>query len=649
MPASAFTPDVVVEIAFGSGYATPAASRSWTDVSSYVEGQSLVTITRGRSDEFSDVTPSRLTVTLDNRDGRFTPGYASGANYPNVLKGTPIRVTATWSAVTYRRILAYVDEWPVSWPQATSGSSTVTVTASSRLARLGRGAELSSLLGEEYGADGPVMHYPLSEPAGSVAVSNISRTPQSQLTIGQIGTGGTVVFASGVGPADGLSAPVFNPASTDNGKYLRTTDILTSPGSGQRHVSLEAWLATSGSSAGEIVVLQSSTLIVQLYIGSTGIVTASASVNGAIGGRSASSAAGQNDGLTHHVVGLFDLDGAGSVTVTLMLDGATAGTDTGALSGGPTTFPAFAKMAVGGAFATTLPTPESSPFDGTLAQVAVYGGATAVSTARFAEHYLAGSVGFAGESSDARLVRIGGYAGVPSAEVSAEAGNTTSMSTQDTTGQSPVQALLDVVHTENGLLFDAGDGTLTFHARGHRYNATSVLTLDAATQQVEADLTPKLDDFGLVNDCTVTTPSGYSTRVVSAASVDANGIYRDDLTLLYTSDYEADDAANWRVASYATPQVRVPGISVHLTLQSSAQVTAVLAVELGSLVTISGLPTQAPASSMDFFVEGYTEVIGSEGQGWVWTANLSPQLETHSVFEIGHAVYGQYDAYGLAF
>lgn len=87
-------PDVRVEVAFTSGYATPANERTWTDVSSFVELHEGIAITFGRTDERATCDANSLSLTLDNSDGRFTAGLASSPYYPNVKIGRPIRVTA---------------------------------------------------------------------------------------------------------------------------------------------------------------------------------------------------------------------------------------------------------------------------------------------------------------------------------------------------------------------------------------------------------------------------------------------------------------------------------------------------------------------------------------------------------------------------
>jgi hypothetical protein len=128
------TPSLKVEVAFAS---TPdAVSPTWTDVTSYVLfSDRPLTIEAGRQDEFSEVGPSRLSVTLDNPDGRFTPGRAASPYYPNVKLGKRIRVGVVYSGVTYWRFDGHVDTWPAEWPGGMDTYAEALVTAADRLAR----------------------------------------------------------------------------------------------------------------------------------------------------------------------------------------------------------------------------------------------------------------------------------------------------------------------------------------------------------------------------------------------------------------------------------------------------------------------------------------------------------------------------------
>ena len=73
-------PKVTVEVAFDGG--PFSANYAWTDISDYVEG---FQVRRGRNNELDRIEAGTLSLTLDNSDGRFTPGkrYSGG----NILSG----------------------------------------------------------------------------------------------------------------------------------------------------------------------------------------------------------------------------------------------------------------------------------------------------------------------------------------------------------------------------------------------------------------------------------------------------------------------------------------------------------------------------------------------------------------------------------
>lgn len=135
-------PTVTTEVAFATD---PAAAPTWTDVSGNVLA---ITIRRGRQFELDQIQQGTASVTFDNTDRRFDPTYTAGAYYPNVLPIRRLRVSAVFSAVTYRLFSGYVERWPITW--AGPDYSEVTVTASDGFLPLNqallvasRGAELS--------------------------------------------------------------------------------------------------------------------------------------------------------------------------------------------------------------------------------------------------------------------------------------------------------------------------------------------------------------------------------------------------------------------------------------------------------------------------------------------------------------------------
>jgi hypothetical protein len=63
------------------------------------------------------------------------------------------------------------------------------------------------------------------------------------------------------------------------------------------------------------------------------------------------------------------------------------------------------------------------------------------------------------------------------------------------------------------------------------------------------------------------------------------------------------------------------------------------------MIAVTNLPAQAPAATMSFFVEGYSEQIGDET--YTIDFNLSPAELSPTPWIFEDPVYGQYDAYGL--
>lgn len=98
--------------------------RSWTDITPWVRA---IQITRGgRNHELQRSESGTMTLTLDNRDGRFDP---DNANTPLPLGGLKrmqwVRVRALWGSATYDRSVMLVESIRQEWP---GGSNDAVVT-----------------------------------------------------------------------------------------------------------------------------------------------------------------------------------------------------------------------------------------------------------------------------------------------------------------------------------------------------------------------------------------------------------------------------------------------------------------------------------------------------------------------------------------
>lgn len=564
------TPDITVEVAFTSGYSTLIADMVWTDVSAYVEGQEEISITRGRSDEFSEAEPGQMTITFDNRDGRFTPGYEAGAYWPNVKRGRPIRVSVTYGTTAYVRFFGYVDAWPVGWPSAGDEDCRATVSAVSRSAR--STAAMRSVIEEEWMVPRPRVYYTLGEESDAVAAVDSSGRQGPNLE--QTGTGTAVTFATATGPGtDEMSSPTFAA-----GKYLSGSPVEVNTLSG---LTVAAAFNTS-TAAGTAVAL--SGLGFTATVNADGKMVAAASGMGTL-----TSTSVVTNGATRLMVVKLAADG----TASLEIDGAQEATSTG--SGPPVSTSNTVSVGEG--------------FTGTISHVAVW--ETVLDATDTGHMWTATSTGFAGETPGAAIQRFARYWGIPSAEVSADTGTTAALVFIGTTGKTPLEAMRLVETTEYGDLFDGRDGTLRFRGRAARINSSASFRLSAAMQHVGGGLSPKLDDQGMMNIVSATrmAAGAPTVHVTNQSSVDEYGPYAASLDLVTSSDAEVADAATWRVSRYGEPAIRIPAVDVDVANIDASLVASVMAADVGTRFTLDDLPAQAPWPSIDLFVEGMAETL----------------------------------------
>lgn len=583
------------EVAFNAGYATAAASRTWTDITSYVVLSDGVDIQFGGRDPLTTTEPNTLSLTLDNRDGRFTPERSSSPYYPNVKLYRPIRVTATLpDASTSTRFLGYVTEWPTSWPDGSDAYSAVTLTAVSRMARLGSTTSLRSMREHEVLLDTPLVYYTLGDASGSTTASDTSGNGVDPART--VGSGTDVVFGNATGPgSDGLTAATFA-----GGKFLTTGYAGTAAG------TAECWFLRSGIPASTESLL---------YVSGSGLWTFSLNPGTgrvSCGGGAVSSSANLCDGSWHHLVFVDDGASARQLFVDGVLD------STAVIGFGMT----LSNPSIGGNNAGN-PYNET-PLSGSIAHVAVY--SQALSPTRIASHFAVGAGTLPDraldeESTSARLIRIAGYAGVPTTEINGS--GLTVVGSQDTTGKTVLDALRDVEATEAGVLYDERDGTLTMTARSSRYSATSAFTLDVSSQQIGPDLQPTYDSARLLNSVSVNGPSA-SARYFNQTSINDYGAATGSGDTLATDGDEPLMLAGWKVNAYSQPSTRVSSLTVDVLPlgTGSPSVMNVAAATVGTLLSAANLPTQAAATTSQYFVEGYTEHFSPES--WEITFNVSP-------------------------
>lgn len=157
--------DVRVSIACGQDPSGDPAFFSWTTITSYVYVRGGIIIKRGRESEQSLATPSTLSLTLDNRDGRFTPSNPTGAYYGTIGKNTPIRIEVNAGSGYVTRFVGFISEWPPRW-DVTGNDRYVPIRAEGILRRLNQGTSpIRSDLYHTITTDAfpPLAYWPLTE------------------------------------------------------------------------------------------------------------------------------------------------------------------------------------------------------------------------------------------------------------------------------------------------------------------------------------------------------------------------------------------------------------------------------------------------------------------------------------------------------
>ena len=106
---------------------TLGATISYDDITSRVLSANT---RRGRQHELDRIETGTADLTLLNQDGAFNPTNLSSTYYPDIRPMIPLKIQATFSAVTYDLFNGFIEAWPASWSGAAfMGTDTVRVQA----------------------------------------------------------------------------------------------------------------------------------------------------------------------------------------------------------------------------------------------------------------------------------------------------------------------------------------------------------------------------------------------------------------------------------------------------------------------------------------------------------------------------------------
>lgn len=427
-----------------------------TDITEYVLtvgslGERLSSF-RGRQTQLSGMNPSTFSMRLKNMDHRFTPGNASSPYFPYWRMGVPILWTETIGARTFTHFDGFIEipEMSLTFQTAEDPSvndSTVTVNAVDTLTWLGRQQPfLSTLAGHILWAGGTDLaaYWPLGEASGSKAAlpQPIGSTSTYALRP-DFNAGPFIEFGTSTSvTADDMPTMLFTPNA--DGEYVRLT--VASDVSPPVAKSLSIWVMPDATLVDAIVFTVSRASSYSLAIGTdaNGLWTGDVSNIATIATVTSSQAAAP---------GVWQL-----VTVTVEASSiniyVNRFSDSASLPFGGAT-PTFNRVWVSGA-------------SGNVADAQMY--TSAIANTQHLAQFEAGVFGLERQTTGERIRTILGYAGIAESAMDAIDTGSSFMSAASLAGKTPLAAMEESSTTEQGRLFSAGNGSITFHDRHRIYD-----------------------------------------------------------------------------------------------------------------------------------------------------------------------------------
>jgi hypothetical protein len=682
-------PIVKAEAAFGYTPGDPSQPPpTWTDISQRIigkEGDKFATSVMGREYELSQVEAGELHLAINNQDGAFTPGNGASpyAAQGGATLGTPVRLSAFWDGHWYYAGYGYVERWPQEWPDLPQwGISKMIATDAISAAA---SATLGSALDSDLLLDAPYVFIPASEQyttfqgginptftaadAQGLLAANDSRVNQrAGFYVDGVPASGTVYQAATgqatnmLGDADsGFGATGISSAATvsQSGPGVIYTDASMPDPLSVNGVSVEFWLLITA--AATATTLQP--VVFSAYGPPSNYLTAHPSLQVQV-----------NDFTGNHTLVVTLADGSTvsavfnvsqnaqqvvltitSSALNIYINGALAATSS--LTAAQTT--SWNAFTVGSCnYAYQAGSVQAGNF--TAFDIAAYPYILPVQ--RILSHYVTGSTGQQGVDAVQRVAQILSWANLGFARGGQEFFNGAQQPIAEGPayslgGASATDALNQVALNEGGMLAAMPSGALVFIHKWALFNQAPVATLGDSPAVSDGEvpyLQPTawdLDNTYLFNLTQITQQVGpNNTITVQAADFTSQAAYftRSALqqTIQTTSDLDAYDSANYAVAKYSQPQLRVSGVQIDAASNPAAAFPVILALQQGQVLTVTRRPVGGAVITGQVIIQKIQHEAGPTS--WVTSLQLSPYVPEDAILQLDTPGYDVLGNVGLA-
>ena len=619
-----------VEMAFGAVLTGSPDAYPWVEVTADVMYASQVNITQGRADETSQAQAAQCTFSLLNTGNKYTPYNPTATFWPNVKRGTPVRVRVDVGTGAYTLFQGSMVGATPGWDTSTN-LATVDVVAAGATRRLGQGRTplRTPLYRASIAQDSPLYYWPMEDGSSATscqpAVGAPSLVKSGSVTLASSGPGGSLPLPNFTS-AGQLSAPITGAGSTANGWQVSFAFQSDNVGVSD-FLGILGW-HTTGNQHWWVSYIPNSNVVNFSYLSPT-VSSGTASfpltlLNTAW--HSVQIRAANFGGDLHYGVWI---DGNGT-------DSRFVGEQMGTLTSRVTVNPFdIAGPPVGTSFrlghlefsAWNM----TSIFDVTPHNVTTFSNSV---------------TGFTGETATTRVARLCSEEGVP---VNVIGTATTGMGPQS---QATFMDLLrECETTDGGFLYDGFSSGVAYNALSSRYNAPAALTADATLGQVSIPFAPVDDDQRNRNDVTASrnVSSGSSARFVDSTGplgTAAIGTYDTSVTVNTATDDPLLQIAAWLVHLGTVQGLRIPALALDFTATPGLIQAWLDAPFVGFPVAVNNIvqrAVQAPPDNLSLVVEGYTQTIST--LRWTVSLNTSPG-SPYGVGVLDSAMLGHLDTAG---
>ena len=613
-----------------------------------------------------------MTIGVNNFDGAFTPGNSASPYFPNVVLGTPVRVSAWWGGRWYAIASGYVERWPQEWPDLPQwGISRMVCTDAYSVLNAATMTEAlpgDMLLDAPYvllpGAEqyttlqnGLNVAYVATECQGLLA-ANISRFNQRpgmyvDGTAAICNTGGSSSLLGDSQTGFGTTSISAVPAMPASGPGMIYTDPAMPDPASPAGVTVELWptitaqVASAGlqptifAAYGSASTYQTADpqLLVQV-LNETG----NASLLITFADASTFSVPFSISQVTQQVVLVFS-----STSLSVYVNGGLSGTTS--LSASQTG--SWTTVALGCAN-YAYQARSTVPGNYTLQCFALY--PYQLPQQRITSHYATGNGGQEGVDASQRIAQILAwtYLGIPRGGQVFFDGVTDGVTqgpAYQLTGQSAASAVNQVVANDQATAYVAPSGALIYVPRWAIYDLSPAAVFGDSVSGTEIPYQMGqafgYDNTYLYNTDAITRQNGPNQSITATAtSFTSRSAFflRSALTatIQTTSDLDAYDIANWDIAKYAQPEFRISVLTVDAASNPAQAFPAVLALQQAQLVTVTRRPVGGAVISAEALIQKVSHSIGPSL--WQTTYEISPYSLEAAVLEAdspGYSTLGQ--------